>query len=241
VRQRSGAAARWWLLGTAMLQLTSPAIVGFDESSSQDPPVVPPGFFFGIWVVITIGCVVAAAWGLPWSRASRAPYRRVQLPVSLVQLLFVVWLVLARTLPTLTVPVFAAMLAVLTFALKVVVSSPADRVTRAVLAGSLGLYAGWAAGAVWLNLVTVLSPELRDDHFVLGAALLAAAVTCVAGALYLDGTAGFVIGACWACVGILLSTAMTGAVGLTAVAGAGLLATLVAGGVARRRHPHLAA
>jgi hypothetical protein len=115
--------------------------------------------------------------------------------------------------------------------------SPADRITRVLLTGSLGLYTGWSTGAVWLNLVTVLPPEARDDEALLAAALLAAAVTCVAGALFFDGTAGFLIGACWACAGICLSAAMTGAVGLTAVAAAGLLATLVAG-VRARRHRH---
>jgi hypothetical protein len=187
-----------------------------------------------------VGCAAAAVWGLPQSRASRAPYRHVQLPVSAVQLLLIVWLVLARTLPPLTVAVFAAMLALLAYSLKMVVSSPACRITRVLLAGSLGLYTGWAAGAVWLNLVTVLPPEARDDHALLAAALLAAAVTCVAGALFFDGTAGFLIGACWACAGICLSAAMTGAVGLTVVAAAGLLAT-AAGVLARRHLPSLTA
>lgn len=228
--------ARWWLLGTAVLQLVSPAVVGFDESSSQDPPVVPPGPFFGIWAVITVGCVVAAGWGFPRSRASRVPYRRVQLPVSAVQLLFIVWLVLARALPPLTVPVFVAMLALLVYALKVVTSTPSDRVTGVLLGGSLGLYAGWAAGAVWLNLASVLPPDARGDHALLAAVLVAAALTCVSGALFFNGEAAFVIGASWACAGICLSAAMTGALGLAAVAAAGLLATLAAGALARRSH-----
>ena len=122
------------LLGTAVLQLMSPAVVGFDQSAPEDPPVVPPDFFFGIWAVITLGCVAAAVWGLPPSRAVRAPYRQVQVPVSLVQVLFVVWLVLARVSPPFTVPVFAAMLTVLADALKRVVSSPWDRITRVLLA-----------------------------------------------------------------------------------------------------------
>lgn len=228
--------ARWWLLGTAVLQLISPSVVRFDEGSAQDPPVVPPTFFFGVWAVVTIGCVAAAAWGVPQSRAFRPPYRRVQIPVSVVQLLFIVWLVLARSLPPLTVPVFAAMLALLTYALKVVVSSPADRVTRVLLGGSLGLYAGWAAGAVWLNLATVLPLEVRGDQAVLAAALLAAAATCVSGALFFHGAAGFVVGASWACLGICLGATMSGEIGLAVVAAAGLLATLTAGALARRRH-----
>lgn len=134
MRLMSGTPAKWLLLGTAVLQLMSPAVVGFDGSGSEDPPVVPPNFFFGIWVVITIGCAAAAAWGLPQSRAARAPYRQVQVPVSVVQLLFIVWLVVARLLPPLTVPVFAAMLALLGYALKIVVSSPSNRITRLLLA-----------------------------------------------------------------------------------------------------------
>ena len=239
VRVTSGKSARWLLLGTAVLQLMSPAVVGFDQSAAQDPPVVPPNYFFGIWAVITIGCAAAAVWGLPPSRAAGAPYRQVQVPVSVVQLLFIVWLVLARVSPQLTVPVFAAMLALLAYALRLVVSSPADPVTRVLLVGSLGLYAGWTAAAVWVNLITVLPPTARADHALLAVALLAAATTGVAGALFLHGTAGFLIGSCWACAGICLAAAMTGAVGLAAEAAVGLLATLAVGLRERRKHPHL--
>jgi hypothetical protein len=221
-------------VGTSVLQLLSPAVVGFEENTSPDPPVVPPTFFFGIWAVITIGCVAAAAWGLPRSRAARTPYREVALPVSIVQLLFVLWLVLARAVPPLTVPVFAIMLALLVYALKGTVSSPADRTTGVLLTGSLGLYAGWAAGAVWLNLAAVLPPQVQNERALLAAALLAAGLTCVTGALYLNGTTGFVLGACWACAGICLSAFMTGAVGLAAIAAAGLLGTPTAGLLARR-------
>src|SRR4051794_41818140 len=64
----------------------SPAVIRFDPSAAQDPPVVPPNFFFGIWAAITIGCAAAALWGLPPSRSARAPYRQGQIPVSVVQL-----------------------------------------------------------------------------------------------------------------------------------------------------------
>ena len=49
LRVTSGESARWLLLGTAVLQLMSPAVIGFDQSAAHDPPVVPPNYFFGIW------------------------------------------------------------------------------------------------------------------------------------------------------------------------------------------------
>jgi hypothetical protein len=129
-----------------------------------------------------------------------------------------------------------AMLALLAYALKVVTSTPSDRATGVLLGGSLGPYAGWAAGAVWLNLASVLPSDARGDRALLAAVLVAAALTCVSGALFVNGTAAVVIGASWACAGICLSAAMTGARGLAAMAAAGLLATLAAGSLTRRPH-----
>jgi hypothetical protein len=184
-RTAAGGGGRWLLLVTAVAQAASPSVVGFDQSSVTDPVVVPPDPFFAIWGVVVLGCLTAAVWGLPAARASRAPWRQIQLPVSLVQLGFVVWLVAAARLPLLTLPVFVAMLALLVPSLRTVLRSPADRGTRALLGGTLGLYAGWTAAAVWMNAAALLPGVARGAQglpsmLVLAALLLGAVVTAAA-------------------------------------------------------------
>ena len=226
---------RWLLLGSALLQLASPVLIGFEQDGWEDPVVVPPGSFFGIWSLITAGCVAAAVWGLPRRRAASMPYRAVQGPVSVAQLLFGAWLVAADTVPVLTVPVFVAMVAVLTHALRIVVATPTDRLTRLLLGGTLGLYTGWSTTAVWLNVATLLPVEVRANQAVLTAFLIGAAVAGVAGALLFRGSPGFVAAAAWAFTGILVSTVQEDAPGLAGVAAVGLVAVLVTGVVARLR------
>lgn len=229
------AIGRWLLLGSALLQLASPVLVGFEQNAWEDPVVVPPGPFFGIWSLITVGCVAAAVWGLPRRRAASMPYRAVQGPVSVAQLLFGAWLVAAATVPVLTVPVFVGMVAVLTHALRIVVATPTDRVTEWLLGGTLGLYTGWSATAVWLNVATLLPVEVRTNHAVLTAFLIGAVGTGIAGALLFRGSLAFVAAATWAFTGILVSTVKADGAGLAAVAAVGLAAVLVAGAVARLR------
>src|SRR3954452_13655831 len=176
---------RWLLLLTAVAQAVSPLVIPFDQGSQRDPVVVPPGPFFAIWGVIVLGCLAAAAWGFPAARADRAPWRRVQLPLSLAQVGFVVWLVVAARLPVLTLPVFVGMLVLLVPSLLAVLRSAADRPTRVLLGGTLGLYTGWTAAAVWLNAATLLPGLQRDATgvapMVALAALLLGAVATTAG------------------------------------------------------------
>src|SRR3712207_7346811 len=76
---------------TALLQAVSPPIVGFAQDAA-DPVVVPPGPFFAIWGVVVLGSVAAALWGLPLPRATWRPWTAVQVPVSVAQVGFAVWL-----------------------------------------------------------------------------------------------------------------------------------------------------
>ncbi|MFI5912150.1 hypothetical protein [Dactylosporangium sp. NPDC051541] len=100
----AGGAGRWLLLGTALLQAAAPPLIGF-AGDATDPPIVPPGPFFAVWGAVVLGCLLAAAWGLPRRRAATTPYRLVQLPLSLVQLGFVGWLLAAGSRPAwLTLP-----------------------------------------------------------------------------------------------------------------------------------------
>ncbi|MDG6109548.1 hypothetical protein Daura_31635 [Dactylosporangium aurantiacum] len=232
---------RWLLLGTALLQASAPALVGFGGDGA-DPPIVPPASFFAVWGVVVLGCVLAALWGLPRRRAGTAPYRSIQLPLSAVQLGFVAWLVAARS-PTawLTLPIFAAMLAGLVLSLRRVLAnrsaSEADRISRALLGGVLGVYAGWSTAAVWINAATLLPDSALngDAGLILQCAFaLAAAAAATTGTYVLRGQAAYTLTAGWALTGVTVSALTAGATPLAVTAVAGLL---VVGGVAllRRR------
>lgn len=163
-----GSRGRWLLLGTALAQAASPPLAGLDQGSGSDPVVVPPGPFFAIWGPVVLGCLAAAVHGFPARRATTDPWRRVQVPLSAAQAGFVLWLVAAATAPVLTVPVFAGMLAALLVCLRLVVRTPTDRWTRVLLGGSVGLYAGWASAAVWVNAATLLPERVADGTAVPG-------------------------------------------------------------------------
>ncbi|SDN17886.1 hypothetical protein SAMN05660642_04247 [Geodermatophilus siccatus] len=221
-RSRRGTRGRWVLLGTAVVQAVSPPLAGFDQGSGSDPVVVPPGPFFAIWGPIVLGCLAAALWGLPLRRATAEPWRRIQLPLSLAQVGFAAWLVAAARLPVLTLPVFAGMLVALVVCLRAVVVTPADRVTRGLLGGSVGLYAGWTSAAVWINAATLLPEGAASATAPLAALLAGAALTAAALTRAVHGQPACVLAASWALLGALVSTASAGAVPLVVVAASGL-------------------
>ena len=202
--------------------------MGFNQDEPADPVVVPPNAFFAIWSVILLGCLAVAAWGFPLRRAATSPWRQVQLPLALTQFAFVLWLIAARWAPLLTVPIFVVMLALLVRSLRTVGASDRDRVTKRLLGGTLGLYAGWTAAAVWINAATLLPVSVRDSSslgamVVFGAILLGAIITAVGLTRVLSGQAAFVVAAGWALLGVTISTATGGAAALSALAAAGLV------------------
>ncbi len=234
---------RWVLLATAALQIGSPVLVPF-SGSDDGPPVVPAGYAFSIWSVIVLGCLAAAGYGLSPARARSAAYRAVHVRLSVVQVLFAAWL-LAAVSPAvwLTVPIFLAMLVLLLAALREVLRAVRDdrsqRVTRVLLGGSLGLYAGWSTAAVWVNAATVLVDAglpttgtaglLGQSAILLGAAGTAgwAARRVAVGSLpYLAAVA-------WALVAVIVAAATT-APWVAATAGAGLAGVLLAAATGRR-------
>ena len=231
VRAVRGRRARWLLLGTALAQAVSPQVVGFDEESGADPVVVPPGSFFAIWGVVVVGSVAAALWGLPLRRATRAPWTAVQVPVSLVQVGFVVWLLAAAAAPAFTLPVFLVMLGALAWSLRAVLRTPADRPTRVLLGGTLGVYTGWSAAAVWLNAATLL-PGAAPVAWVLLVA--GAALTACAGVRLFGGQPAFTLAAGWALLGVIVSAAGAGERGLAALAAVGLAGAVVTALASRR-------
>ncbi|HYX94548.1 MAG TPA: hypothetical protein VE823_05740 [Geodermatophilus sp.] len=234
---RRGTRGRWVLLGTAVVQAVSPPLAGFDQGSGSDPVVVPPGPFFAIWGPIVLGCLTAALWGLPLRRATAEPWRRVQLPLSLAQVGFAVWLVAAARLPVATLPVFVGMLVALVVCLRAVVATPADRVTRVLLGGSVGLYTGWSSAAVWINAATLLPKGAASATAPLAALLAGAALTTAALTRAVHGQRPYVLAASWALLGALVSTAGAGAVPLAVVAAAGLAVVAATALVPRARRP----
>ncbi|MDC7121532.1 hypothetical protein OMK64_08285 [Cellulomonas fimi] len=237
-------AGRWVLLVTAVAQLAAPPLAGFDQGSTEDPVVVPPGPFFAVWGVVLLGCLTIAVRGLPERRATSPAYRRLHVPLSLTQVGFVAWLWAAAAAPVATVPIFAGMLGALAVALR---RAP---LTERPVAGSvrggdawveavLGVYAGWAAAAVWINAATLVD---RPSSRALAALLVGAVATAV---VLVVVVARSVVARCaagatsaWALCGVVLSTGAADADALLAVAWAGLVgvvaATLIAARGARR-------
>ena len=185
---------------------------------------MPPGPFFAVWGVVVLGSVAAALWGLPLARATRAPWTAVQVPVSVAQTGFVVWLLAAATAPALTLPVFLVMLGVLTWSLRTVLRTPCDRPTRVLLGGTLGVYTGWSAAAVWLNGATLLPGDATVAWALL---VTGAALTACAGARLFGGQLAFTLAAGWALLGVVVSTSGAGEPGLAALAAAGLATVAV--------------
>ncbi len=230
-----GGRGRWLLLGTALAQAASPPVAGFEQASGSDPVVVPPGPFFAIWGPVVLGCPAAAVYGLPVRRATTDPWRRVQVPLSAAQVGFVLWLVAAAQAPALTLPVFAGMLAALLVCLRVLVRTPADRGTRVLLGGSVGLYAGWSSAAVWVNAATLLPEQLADGTAVPGLLLAGAALTAAVVAWLVHWQPAYELAAGWALLGALVSSLGAGATVRGAVAGTGLVAVTAVALLARRR------
>lgn len=227
----SPSVGRWLLLGTAVAQALAPVVVGFgegDEGGSGTVVVVPSGPFFAVWGVVIIGSLAVAITGLPRSRAAGSVYRRVQLPLSLVQVGFVVWLVAAAQAPPLTVPVFAVMVALLAPTLVAVLRQPATPLTRAVVGGLLGVYTGWSAAAVWINAVTQVPTDLVErpvtGEAVQVVAVAGAAVTAVVITILTRAWVPYVATAGWALVGVLLAGAAGGSTPVVAAAASGLAA-----------------
>ena len=229
----SAGVGRWVLLGTAVLQAVSPAVVPF-SGDGDGPPIVPAGYTFVIWTPIVLGCVAAALYGLPRRRASSAAYRAVHLRLSAVQVLFVAWL-LAAVSPAvgLTVPIFVAMLVLTLAALRRVLSSTgrAHKTVRWLLGGTLGLYAGWSTAALWVNLASLLPEAGLSPDGILGttwqvALLAAATATAVVLVRRLAAPVPYVAAVAWAFGGVVVSGLTAGRPGLTVAAGAGLLTVL---------------
>jgi hypothetical protein len=248
---------RWLLLGTALLQAATPALIPF-AGSAEDPPVVPAGYAFSIWSVILAGCLAAALLGWPARRAASPAYRTVHLRLSVVHVLFLAWLLAARSsLVWLTLPIFLAMLALTLTCLRGVLSTQvsqvsrghsvadawrSDRLAHSVLGGTLGVYAGWSTAAIWINLASLLTQAGISPRGGTGTAwqslcLLAACASTLLVMRALSAPLPYVLAVAWAFAGVVVSAAMANVPALAGVAVVGLVVAAAAALSIRRIRP----
>ncbi|TNM69713.1 hypothetical protein FHN55_02920 [Streptomyces sp. NP160] len=129
-------------------------------TGGSDLLITPAGYAFAIWGLVVAGCLAYAAYQLPAGRGDEPPYRRVAWPLAGVMAGFAAWLVVAATGPVwATAAIFAVMLALLVLAYDTglrhrrLMRLPG----RVLLLGTLGVYTGWAAVAVPVNVASALA------------------------------------------------------------------------------------
>ena len=176
-------------------------------SFKSDPgqAVTPPGVFFSIWGLVIIGCSAVAL--LAWVHPDSETVRRVGWPLVVAQAGFSVWLVFAHVKDTYvvigsiaTVVIFGIILTSLLIALARLRTAPSAPF-RWLVAGTVGLYAGWSSAAIWLNITTVLPAALADSQIVQTAGVAAAAIGVTAVILTLRPAPSYPGAAIWALVG----------------------------------------
>jgi hypothetical protein len=145
----------------------------------------------------------------------------------------------------LTLPIFVAMLLLLGPSLRAVLDERTDRTTRLLLGGRLGVYAGWATAAVWINAATVARDLALDltgapRSVVLLAAVAGASISACLGTRRYAAQPAYVLAAAWALVGVMFSTTSERQVLLALIAGLGLLAVVAVAIRTRGQHARLA-
>jgi len=121
-------------------------------------PVAPGGGAFGIWSVIYAGLLAYAVWqALPAQRIAER-HRRLGYWIAASLLLNAAWILsIQLDLLLLSVPVIAALLAVLVVAFRIALRSRPSGVVDAVLTdGTIGLYLGWVTIATAANVTALL-------------------------------------------------------------------------------------
>jgi len=180
----------------------------FDTSPGQ--AITPPGIFFAIWGVIIVSCWAVAV--VAWVKPESAVLRAAAWPLVIAQAGFSVWLVFAglpRSAVVIgsigTVATFAVIIASLLVAMARMRGTTGQ--WRWVIAGTVGLYAGWSSAAIWLNVVTCLPASLADSVAVQSFGVVAAAAGVVAVIVLLRPSRSYAVAVIWAFIGIASSAA----------------------------------
>lgn len=154
------------VVGTPIAQAAGGAL-------AADATLVAPGTgAFQIWGIIYLGLVAYAVWQFLPGQRSAERHRRLGYPVALSLLLNAAWILSIQFgLLALSVPVIAALLAVLVVAfLRAVRSTPTSALDAVITDGTIGLYLGWVSVATVANVTALLVANGFDGFGIVGAA-----------------------------------------------------------------------
>lgn len=211
------------------------------ENRSGEPPIVPAGYTFSIWLVIEVLSLAYAIWALHSRAPGQATRDRLTIPLLVVFTGFSAWLAVSEIQPRwTTVAVFAVMLAALLWAVRLALAARDEirtwpRAAGILLWALLGLYTGWSTIAIWVNLATSVADSgapLQGTAGLLGQLAILAGAAATAGVLVAWMARVTVLAATyaaatvWAFVGVAFGTYEASQPVLTTVALAGLAATL---------------
>jgi hypothetical protein len=211
---------------------------GFDPNRYPDPqvnpPVQPAGYAFAIWGPIYLWLLAHAAFGL-FSRADDAGWDATRWPLFLSLAVGASWISVAQRSPVMATVLIWIMLA---GALAALLRAP--RGDRWLLAGPVGLYAGWltAASFVALGLLGGGYDILLPDAGWAWVALLAALVTVTAVQSRVPHAPEYGLAAAWAFAAVGVAnwgqSVLLVAAALLAAAGAAAYALALGRAGARR-------
>lgn len=225
----------WAVLAAAVVEVVAPAVI-FGASRSTPGTggpellVNPAGWAFAIWGVI-YSLAIAQAVGV-LVRGAGSVSKRLQVDLLALYLGGTLWIVLSTTDSSVATAValllmlVAAVDAVLTVAREPIAPRWLSRLNRA----SVGLYAGWATAAFFLNLgsalvdVEVFGADELAWQVVL---LVVAALTLLTLTVQARGIVTYAAAGVWALVGIVATAGSDGSTEITIVSVAAI-AVLVA-------------
>lgn len=234
----------------AVLQAISPGVFALTGSSALDadipgePAIVPAEYAFVIWGPIVVAAFAYAVWQLPRGHGADDLKDVLAAPLAVAFGGFTVWLGFAASpVSWVTVPVFVAMLVALVIALRRLARhEPVWRALpwwlRVIVDVTVGVYAGWASAAVWVNFTTAVAQSganVSDEVAFWGqaGALAAATATLCVVAWATSARLSYLLAGAWALVGVVVGASQAGAPGLAGIAAAGLGVLLLVGATRR--------
>jgi hypothetical protein len=148
------------VLLAAASQLITPLFATFDDSGTfNNPEIIPAGYAFGIWgVITTLGFVYGIYQFLPNRRNAMLHYRLGRILI-VIYVLFSIWIYAAdREWLIATLVIFILMFGLLTIAFREIINTNVELtlIERIVLECQVALYAGWTTVAIFANTAACL-------------------------------------------------------------------------------------
>jgi hypothetical protein len=147
----------------SITQVLAPIFSSFNDNQSKnnfDPPITPAGYTFAVWGVITLLGLCYGIYQLLPNRTSAVLHQKVAPRLSLVYVLFSLWLFAAsRDWLWITIVIFLLMFGLL-FMLFQIFQQNKQRLTFAdkiLLECQLGIYLGWSTIAIFANTASALA------------------------------------------------------------------------------------